>query len=999
MFAPYCRRSCIWLLVLSSALICQRGISDDSVSQRLRRFPAVEPNKAVESFVVAPGFRIDLVAAEPLVMDPIAMDFDAAGRLWLVEMADYSEQKTEALGRVVRLEDTDNDGKFDKRIVFLDGLSWPTAVINWRDGIFVAAPPHIYYCRDTNGDGQADSRDVVITGLGRSNVQGMANSFRFGLDGRIHVAASSCGGTLRWTKKPNSTYSSLSVIQLGKSDFSFDPDTYEVVAEPGGAQHGMCYDDWGRKYVCSNSDHIQYVVAPPLSKDLSLTGSLPSVVSIAADGPAAEVFRISPVEPWRVVRTELRVAGKVPGPIEGGGRAAGYFTSATGVTIYRGNAWPKEFHGTAIIGDVGGNLIHRKRIEHDKLIPVARRIDNKSEFVASRDTWFRPVQFVNAPDGCLYVADMYREVIEHPDSLPPIIKKHLDLTSGRDRGRIYRIAPKDFKQSEPLRPLDKLKSSALVELLSHPNGWHRDSATRLLIERGRDEKEVLGLIEVAARRSPSPLGRLHSLAVFNALREHSGQKVMSDALTDADTRVCENVLGMIDNRKLDGDRQFISNATKLANDENPRLRFAAASALLGSNQDAAMVGLAALAARDGDNPYMRAVISSIGDSFVTRLLSNLALNDKFVASPQASILLETLGRRCGAQLNREKRGEIDDLVRRWELCSPVLASTLVRGMFVGAARSSEAMRELRRESSATERKLMQLSRSARAIVADRSLPTPQRLAAMMDLAIDGQSTLPALAPLLATDETREVQSAAIRAIGALNEPAAAKALIEALSKLKTEARREAIDAIASRRERLGELLAAVEKKDVAPLEINPLIVERLRRSPKEFDPARVDRAFGKVTAGSREEVVLAHRDALDKRGDISRGREIFRKSCATCHKLENVGHIVGPDLAAMRNRGPETILLAILDPNREVAPNYKVAALQTVDGRVATGIIVTQTPAVTTLRRADGVEEMFAAADIDALSPSDRSLMPEGFERELSRQQLADLIAYFMAIK
>ena len=201
-----------------------------------------------------------------------------------------------------------------------------------------------------------------------------------------------------------------------------------------------------------------------------------SRISIAADGPQAEVYRKSPVEPWRLVRTRLRVAGLVKGPVEGGGRAAGYFTGSTGVTIYRGNAWPKESQGQAIIGDVGSNIIHRKVIEWKGLVPIARRVDENREFVASTDIWFRPVQFANAPDGALHILDMYREVIEHPKSLPPEIKQHLDLTSGRDRGRLYRILPDGFQQPK----LPKLSTLPIGEV-----GRRLGSPQRLASGNGR----------------------------------------------------------------------------------------------------------------------------------------------------------------------------------------------------------------------------------------------------------------------------------------------------------------------------------------------------------------------------------------------------------------------------------------------------------------------------------------------------------------------------------
>ena len=207
-------------------------------------------------------------------------------------------------------------------------------------------------------------------------------------------------------------------INVRGRDIAFHPRTFEFALTSGAAQHGMCFDDWGRKFVSSNSNHIQqvmyedrYIARNPLLSPPS------SRVSIAADGPQAEVFRTSPVEPWRIVRTRLRVGGKVPGPIEGGGRAAGYFTGATGATIYRGDAWPSQWKGLAIVGDVGSNLVHRKRLEPDGLKFIARRIDEQSEFVTSSDIWFRPAQFANAPDGSLHVIDVCREVIEHPKSL------------------------------------------------------------------------------------------------------------------------------------------------------------------------------------------------------------------------------------------------------------------------------------------------------------------------------------------------------------------------------------------------------------------------------------------------------------------------------------------------------------------------------------------------------------------------------------------------------
>jgi len=480
---------------------------DEDFSDELPRIPPHAPADALATFKTLPGFRLEQAAAEPLVHSPVALSFDENGQMYVVEMIDYSEQDKEFLGTVRLLEDTDQDGRFDKSTVFADKLSWPTAITCYDGGVFVGAAPDIFYLKDTDGDGKADVRKVVFTGFGRSNVQGLFNSFHWGMDNRIHGATSSSGAKVVRPDTPDDK-----PVVLSGRDFSFDPRTLDLTPTSGGAQHGMSFDDWGRKFLSSNSDHIQLVMYEDryLARNPYLAAPGPRV-SIAADGPQAEVFRISPVEPWRIVRTRLRVSGAVPGPVEGGGRAAGYFTGATGVTIYRGDAWPASYRGQAFVGDVGSNIVHRKVLEPDGVGLIARRADEKKEFVASTDIWFRPAQFANAPDGNLYIIDVYREVIEHPASLPPVIKRHLDLTSGRDRGRIYRIVAEGFQQKK-LPRLASASTADLVATLGHRNGWHRDTAARLLYE--RQDREAIAPLNKIAASCPLPEGRMHALYVL-----------------------------------------------------------------------------------------------------------------------------------------------------------------------------------------------------------------------------------------------------------------------------------------------------------------------------------------------------------------------------------------------------------------------------------------------------------------------------------------------------
>ncbi|MFN7141139.1 MAG: PVC-type heme-binding CxxCH protein, partial [Limisphaerales bacterium] len=476
----------------------------------------MEATNAVSTFQIKPGFRLELVASEPLVVDPIALSFDEDGRLYVIEMRDYSERRDERLGRVRLLEDTNGDGRFDKSTVYADGLPWPTAIICYGSGVFVGSTPDVFYFKDTDGDGKADVRQLVYTGFGntksRLNVQALLNSFNWSLDNRIQGLSASNGGVVT-----NRVRTGDKPLNLDNRNFSFDPRTLEMSPEAGGGQYGMSFDTKGRKFSSSNSEHLMAWMYESRYADRNPHYSMPrSLVTIAVDGGAAEVYRISPEEPWRVIRTQWRKEGVVQGVVEGGGRASGYFTGATGATIYRGSAFPAEFLDNAFTGDAGGNLVHRKRVYQEGLEIKAVRPEGEEtvEFLASRDTWFRPTQFANAPDGTFYVIDIYREIIEHPWSLPEEIKKHLDLNNGNDRGRIYRIVPDGFKQPRIPR-LSKANTSQLVSTLEHANGWYRDTAARLLYE--RQDKGAGSALTRLVERSKSPYGRMHALYALDGL--------------------------------------------------------------------------------------------------------------------------------------------------------------------------------------------------------------------------------------------------------------------------------------------------------------------------------------------------------------------------------------------------------------------------------------------------------------------------------------------------
>jgi len=998
--------------VLATSLIVQSllGVfADDAWAQaddfknRLPRIPPLEPAAAMKSFTVEPGFRIERVAAEPLVHDPVAICFDENGRLFVCEMCDYSEDDKANLGVIRLLEDTNDDGRFDKSTPYVEGLSWPTAVQCYDGGVFVAAAPFLYYCKDTDGDGRADVKRLVYQGFHRSNVQGLVNCLRWGLDNRLHGATSTAGGELNRadTETPAGpdAKNKLPAVRMNGRDFSIDPRTRDLRLESGGGQHGMSFDDWGRKFVSSNSDHIQLVMFEDryMARNRFLAAPSPRV-SIATDGPAAPVFRTSPIEPWRIVRTELRVSGKVPGIIEGGGKPAGYFTGATGVTIYRGDAWPRAFQGNAFIGDVGSNLVHRKILEPAGVELRARRADDGREFVASSDIWFRPCQFGNAPDGTLHILDVYREVIEHPAALPPSIKKHLDLTSGRDRGRIYRVVPEGFKP-RPGPRLGKASTVELVALLEHPNGWHRETASRLLYERN-DSAAKEPLVKLAAE-SKSPLGRMHALYALEGLAALTPEVLLA-RLADADPRVREHAVRLSEGlSKSASSAALAAKLCELAADPDVRVRYQLAFTLGDLPSEASSQALAKIAALDASDPWIRlAVLSSLSgraDGVFARLVDDA----KFRTTPAGQSMLSQLAEQVGLATKPEQVAVVITGIEALPASEQPLARAVLGSLGSGLSRSGGALREkLSADGSRSKELLAEILRDAKVAAADAKLAEAKRVEAIRSLGLsslaDSRDTL---APLLDGRQPQAVQMAAVDTLARFRDADVAELIIAAWPNFSPGVRASAAEALFARSDRLPALLTAIGKGQVSATQLDPARVQFLLT----HHDAAIREQAGKVLAdaklGRRADVVAAHRDVLEMKGDVDRGRAAFRKICSACHRLENVGHETAPNLATIQNRGAEAILLNVLDPNREVNPQYVNYIVVTEEGRSITGMIAAETATSITLRRAEGQSDTVLRSSIDELKSTGLSIMPEGIEKQLDKQALADVIAYLLSIR
>ncbi|HTI49837.1 MAG TPA: HEAT repeat domain-containing protein, partial [Planctomycetaceae bacterium] len=681
---------------------------------------------------------------------------------------------------------------------------------------------------------------------------------------------------------------------------------------------------------------------------------------------------------------------------EGGGRAAGYFTGATGVTIYRGNAWPEEFAGEAFIGDVGSNIVHRKTLEPEGVGLIARRIDDKKEFVASTDIWFRPAQFANAPDGNLYIIDVYREVIEHPASLPPVIKKHLDLTSGRDRGRIYRVVRDDFKQ--PALPrLDRATTAELVMTLDHPNGWHRDTASRLLFQRqDRGAIEPLHKLAAGAKR---PQGRMHALYALAGLRALTSDDLLP-RLADVHPRVREHSVRLAESLAPESaalrDRLYA-----LVDDPDLRVRYQLAFSLGEFADTRRPAALAKLLQRDGDDRWLRlAVFSSLsegaGDAFAL-----LAADSRWRSTSPGRDVLAALASQVGLQARESDVLLALKAIETLPESERPLSQRLVTGLTEGLTRRTSPLRELVVAGNGKVAALLAESlAAARKTAASADRAPAERAEALRTLRLARFGEVRELLSLsLGSREPQEVQLAALGTLGSFTDGEVGAMLIEAWPTFSPKLRTAATEVVFSRANWLLAFLQAVADEKISPADVEPGRVKLLASHGDERVRRAAEALSAMLNLGRRQDVLDAYKPALALKGDPSRGKAHFQKVCSVCHRLDNVGTEIGPNLATVQNRGAEAILMNVLDPNREVNPQFVNYLLQTTEGKTISGLVAAETATSVTLKRQENATDTVLRVNIEELRSTGQSIMPEGLEKQLDPQALADLIAYLLSVK
>lgn len=984
--------SCLILACLLAAGCSSTKKSPSGSAYKGETAQALTPDAALKSFKLSEDFRVEIFASEPDVMDPVDMTFDEQGRAYAVEMRDLPDDPPKgkpARGRVKFLEDTNGDGKVDKSTLFAEDMIQSSGLMAWDGGVIVCAAPNIWFLKDTNGDGKADVRELWFTGFFNKNPEAHISNPRLGPDNWIYLSNSGNEGNITSPKNPKHP-----AVQIRGNDFRFNPVTFEFEPASGNAQYGATIDDWGNRFISQNTTHLRHVVLPRqyLSRAPLLDVGAPAADPY--DGYERKMYPITQPQEWRVIRTKLR--NERYSELKNGRTEilAGYFTGATGGTIYSGDAWPEEYKGNLFTGDVSGNLVRRDVLTADGVTFKARPSKEGVEFLASSDQWFRPTNFTNGPDGNLYMMDMQRQVIETPLSIPEELRKSIDFYKGDTLGRIYRIVPNNPRVKRPLKTDFAGKGAAgIARYLEHPNGWHRVTAQRLLLER-RDAAAIPALKEIAAKSQSAP-ARLLALYMLRTMKALDAAAVRA-ALKDPQAEIRYHAVIL-----AEGFPALESDVLALMKDAHPRLQMQLALSLGNFKSGVARNALVQVAAANIEDRWIRmSALSSAADAPVAFHQALLAKN---VEVPKD--LLTAIGGLVGTRKNTAEIQAFLGGLPKGDAAEPGLRG-LANGLRLTGARqlpgggieaALSAHLNAGVDSAWDVARFFELKGLIERASKDAlNTETPLRKRVLAVTAMRGAqaaAAIPLLEKVLDSNPPAEVQTAAVLSLSSFDDPKVGPALLGHWKAYSPEARTKTVGALLAQKARIPLLLDAIEKQQV---ELAMIEVGARNRLLESSDTATVERAkkIFQSAGGDRAKVVAQFKDVLDLEGDAKAGKLVFDDACARCHLPRKQGGRIGPDLSGINVKSKDELLEAMLNPSAAIEPRFVNYLVTTKDGRMYDGVLASETAGAVTLRGGSEEDVTILRSNITEIRSSTISLMPEDIEKTLKKQDLANVIAY-----
>ena len=651
----------------------------DCIAQRYAG--PLSPEESLKKLNVAPGFTAQIYAAEPFVLDPVALEFDEQGNAYVVEMPDYpfEVEPGKGHGRIKMLSDTNGDGRIDKATIFAENVTEATSILPWKGGLIVTAAPNILYLKDTNGDGKSDFSEILFSGFFQNNSEAQVTSLRFGIDNWIYANNRGQSGKVTFSKTPGEA-----PVEVRGADFRFRLDRNLFELETGPGQFGQTIDDWGHRFFTENSIHLQQAVIP--WRYTHRHAFLPtSKFNVTISDHEEIMFQETAPPYWRAERTNQRNKMYKENNMNRTEYAEDRFTGASGGTIYNGDAYSKDFYGNIFTTDVAGNLVHRDILNPDSKSPVlmAKRGEKEKdrEFIFSTDSWFRPVTSSVGPDGYLYVLDYYRQHIETPVSIPDELKADMDFMAGSDRGRIYRIVPQGAIYKNPPVNLKGFSSAKLVEVLGRNNGWWRVTAQRLLIE--LQDKSVVPVVESFLNSSKDPRARLHALYVLEGLNSLTAE-IVKKALVDSAPGVRENALILAE--KFPETLPLIIQKT---NDPDKRVALQAVLSAGNFNDNNVIIALANSVEKYGEDAWFRNAVLSSEAGSSPELLKALSLRPAFVQNESSwkTSFLQDLSVIIGSRNNKAQMASYLNVISMESLRIEKMQIILVKGLKTGLSKN------------------------------------------------------------------------------------------------------------------------------------------------------------------------------------------------------------------------------------------------------------------------------------------------------------------------
>ena len=936
------------------------------------------------------NISLELFAKEPMVVDPVAISFAANGDAFVVEMRDYPygiDGKGKPGGTIRLLRDLDGDGVADESHVFADGLSFPTSVMAWRSGILVTAPPQILYLEDTNNDLKADLIKVILDGFKLGVTDSNLNSLRWGIDGRVHGANGGAGGRVFSPLQPN-----LEKIKLGSFDFSFDPDSghWERTAHTGGG-FGLVFDQAGHSFTTYNINYLQQRIirSPYLDNNQSLR-KFEATVNISKHGESARIFPISEAQ-TRVNHPEQ----------------AGHFSAAGGMGIIETGPFSIALGKSIFVCDVVGNLIHRDLLTEDGPIFKGSRApeEQTKEFIASRDASFRPIGLEFGPDGAIYLIDMQREVIEHPDYIPNKVLQGMNVRGGENRGRIYRITPRGQELKRKSLP-NKADKNQLIKMLNSSNVWLAETAHRLLHEKGHNPKSAKNVREL-----------------WLSCSQKVDWNLIGESLISNSPAMRENALIL---SEADGTPKHILDriVSMTAEDPHPRVRFQAVLSLGEKSHPQKLSSLAKYLLCDAKYYWSRkATWTSIaGNSH--KLLSLLVNEPKFTASDfdeHRGILLKELTELAAREAKENINFYVWLKTLNLNAIPPSDQVSLLEGLRSSWSEEPPSKNMHQHAKDCLDR-LDNLEIATPVLIAlyrliNQTLPQNLEKAWLSavkqisnpNLSIERRKTLVtilgetsnteaqnALLELLESNVTSSLQESAIEALRKNRPDKLGQKILKRWRSISPSFRPQLIRLLLRKSNDRVSLLDSLDAKEVTVQELN-LDLEQRRTLLRWSSPSISKRAkayFGDHEYSNRKAVVEDWLVKLPKKGDHTTGESVYQRACALCHRMANLGKKVGPDLTNISHRSVEDLLSHIIDPNMAINPNYVSCVIETLDNTIQSGLLSEENEHTVSLTLPGGLQKQIQRKSIKRIEVLPTSLMPEGMELAITPFEMRSLIDF-----